>query len=321
MDQPQRRTRSTMSPSPTTSAACSGPAVGGQPRPSPTDASRILLKADESDGGLAWSDEAIRQALDIGLSTVARMPTLCRGGLGPPWSGTTPSRLQPPGRWRVRSPSGSLGLQCAADGPPTLDAAPAGRPAGCVSTSITSRTKPCARCSKTNLSLGKEGVVHSTPSQCRIRAPHGRCAGSVYAPSRRYPLVCFDETSKQLIGETRRPLPAEARSTRALRLEYAQRGGEPVHVLRPCTTGATLSRTEHRTKQDWAYCMRPRRCPLPRRRPIRLVEDNLNTHDPAALYEVFEPARKSSASWIGWSSITRPSMAAGSTWLRSNSAS
>ncbi len=41
---------------------------------------RILLKADRATGS-AWSDEAIRQALDIGLSTVARTPTLCRGGL------------------------------------------------------------------------------------------------------------------------------------------------------------------------------------------------------------------------------------------------
>ena len=49
--------------------------------------------------------------------------------------------------------------------------------------------------------------------------------------------------------------------------------------------------TERRTKQDWAYCMRDLvDVHFPDAVRIRLVEDNLNTHDPAALYEAFAPA-------------------------------
>ncbi len=121
----------------------------------------------------------------------------------------------------------------------------------------------------------------------------------------RYLLVCFDETSKQLIGETRRPLPAEPGQPERYDYEYVRNGVANLFMFfAPLHNWRHVKPTEHRTKQDWAYRMRDLvDVHFPDAVRIRLVEDNLNTHDPAALYEVFEPAKRI---LIGWSSITSP---------------
>jgi len=108
----------------------------------------------------------------------------------------------------------------------------------------------------------------------------------------RYPQVCFDETSKQLIGETRTPLPAEPGQPERYDYEYVRNGVANLFMFfAPLHNWRHVKVTEHRTKADWAYCMRDLvDVHFPDAVRIRLVEDNLNTHDPAALYEVFEPA-------------------------------
>jgi hypothetical protein len=69
--------------------------------------------------------------------------------------------------------------------------------------------------------------------------------------------------------------------------------------------------TDRRTKVDYAQCMRDLVDELlPDAVRIRVVQDNLNTHTPAALYEVLR-LRKPSALWINWSSTTRPSTGVG----------
>jgi len=108
----------------------------------------------------------------------------------------------------------------------------------------------------------------------------------------RYPLVCFDETSKQLIGATRTPLPAEPGQPERYDYEYVRNGVANLFMFfAPLHNWRHVKVTEHRTKEDWAYCMRDLvDVHFPDAVRIRLVEDNLNTHDPSALYEVFEPA-------------------------------
>ena len=108
----------------------------------------------------------------------------------------------------------------------------------------------------------------------------------------RYPQVCFDETSKQLIGETRLPLPAQPGQPERYDYEYVRNGVANVFMFfAPLHNWRHVKVTEHRTKLDWAYCMRDLvDVHFPDAVKIRLVEDNLNTHEPAALYEVFEPA-------------------------------
>ena len=80
---------------------------------------------------------------------------------------------------------------------------------------------------------------------------------------------------------------------------------EPLRGWRHVTVSA------RRTRIDWAHCIKDLLdvC-YPDAEQIVLVQDNLNTHTPASLYEAFEPPRRSG--WpIGWSCTTRPSMGAG----------
>jgi hypothetical protein len=105
------------------------------------------------------------------------------------------------------------------------------------------------------------------------------------------PLVCMDETSKQLVNETRRRIaPAPGRAAR-VDYEYERNGVCNLFVFsEPLTGWRSVSVTERRTKADWA---RQIKALLDGRHPeaeqVTLVLDNLNTHTGAALYEVFEP--------------------------------
>jgi hypothetical protein len=107
----------------------------------------------------------------------------------------------------------------------------------------------------------------------------------------RYPQVCFDETSKQLIGETRTPLPAQPAQPERYDYEYVRNGVVNLFMFfAPLSNWRHAKVTKRRTKEDWAHCMRDLvDLHFPEALRIRLVEDNLNTHDPAALYEVFAP--------------------------------
>jgi len=106
------------------------------------------------------------------------------------------------------------------------------------------------------------------------------------------PLVCFDETSKQLVGETRQPIPAAPGQAERYDYEYQRNGVSNLFMFfAPLEGWRHVKVTDRRTKADWAYCMRDLvDVHFPTAVLIRVVEDNLNTHRPAALYEVFEPA-------------------------------
>jgi hypothetical protein len=106
------------------------------------------------------------------------------------------------------------------------------------------------------------------------------------------PVVCFDETSKQLIEDVRLPLPATP--GQAMRQDYAyQRNGTRNLFIffEPLRGWRHLHSTAQRTRADFAQCMRWLvDCAYPQARCIHLVLDNLNTHCAASLYETFEPA-------------------------------
>ena len=108
----------------------------------------------------------------------------------------------------------------------------------------------------------------------------------------RYPTVCLDETSKQLISEIATPLPAEPGQPARYDYEDERNGVQNLFMFFcPLQTWRHVKVTERRTKTDWAECMRELVDELlPEAECIRLVQDNLNTHVPAALYEVFAPA-------------------------------
>lgn len=106
------------------------------------------------------------------------------------------------------------------------------------------------------------------------------------------PVVCFDESSKQLIGETRTPLPAEPGQPERYDTEYVRNGVRNLFMFfAPLLTWRHVKVTAQRTKLDWAHCMRELVDEyFPHATCIRVVMDNLNTHNLAALYEVFPPA-------------------------------
>ena len=111
-----------------------------------------------------------------------------------------------------------------------------------------------------------------------------------YDPTR--PKVNFDETNKQLIQETRQPLPARPGQPQRYDYEYARNGTRNLFLfVEPQTGWRHVQVTEQRTKLDFAHAMQWLVDEgYPEATVIRVVLDNLNTHKIASLYEAFEPA-------------------------------
>lgn len=110
-----------------------------------------------------------------------------------------------------------------------------------------------------------------------------------------YPTVCFDEARKQLIAETRRPLPAKPGQVKRCDYEYERRGTRSLLMFfEPLTGQRHVEVTHRRTKQDWAHAMQWLvDVAYPDAVRIRVVLDNLNTHTFSSLYETFPPAEAS----------------------------
>jgi hypothetical protein len=106
------------------------------------------------------------------------------------------------------------------------------------------------------------------------------------------PVVCLDETSKQLIGEVQTPVAAAPGQPAHYDYEYVRKGVANVFMIfEPLAGQREVEVTDRRTKKDWAMCVRRIADEMyPAAEKIVLVEDNLNTHSPASLYEAFPPA-------------------------------
>jgi transposase len=108
----------------------------------------------------------------------------------------------------------------------------------------------------------------------------------------RRPVVCFDETPRQLIGESRVPLPTEPARPARVDYEYRRNGTANVFMFldahRPWRHAKV---TDHRASSDFAECMRDLvDVHYPHADRIRVVLDNLSTHSPSALYDTLPPA-------------------------------
>ena len=105
-------------------------------------------------------------------------------------------------------------------------------------------------------------------------------------------LVCLDETSKQLVQETRQPCPAQPGAPLACDCEYQRNGVSNLFMLfAPLEGWRRVEVRERRTRTGWAEVVRKLVDEdYPGRKRIVLVMDNLNTHHPSSLYEAFEPA-------------------------------
>ena len=109
----------------------------------------------------------------------------------------------------------------------------------------------------------------------------------------RFPLICFDETPVQLIRETRQSLPVKSGYPERYDYEYHREGTANLFMFfAPLLNWRHIKITDHRTKADWAVCMdEVVHQHFPNAERCVLVEDNLNIHTPAALYECFQPAK------------------------------
>jgi hypothetical protein len=106
-----------------------------------------------------------------------------------------------------------------------------------------------------------------------------------------YPIVCFDESSKQLVAEKRTPVPAKPGQLERYDYEYQRNGVRNLFLFfSPLASWRHIKVTERRTHIEWADCMKDLvDVHFPDAIRIRLIQDNLNTHNPVFLYNVFEP--------------------------------
>jgi transposase len=115
-------------------------------------------------------------------------------------------------------------------------------------------------------------------------------------PDRKRPVICFDESPVQLIGEVRQPIPAKPGQLERYDCEYQRNGTANLFVFvdahRPWRK---VKVTESRASVDFAACMRDLvDVHFPKAERIRVVLDNLSTHSAGALYQAFpaEEARR-----------------------------
>jgi hypothetical protein len=107
-----------------------------------------------------------------------------------------------------------------------------------------------------------------------------------------YPVVCVDETSKQLIAETRVPIPAKPGRPARHDYEYERNGTANLFMMfAPLEGWRRVKVTDRHTALDYAQVLKELSdTHFPKAKRIILVQDNLNTHKPASLYEAFPAA-------------------------------
>ena len=107
------------------------------------------------------------------------------------------------------------------------------------------------------------------------------------------PLVCLDETSKQLIAETRVPIAAKPGQPGRHDYEYRRNGTANLFMMfAPLEGWRHVKVTDRHTALDYAQVLKELSdTHFPGSEKIVLVQDNLNTHKPASLYEAFPPAQ------------------------------
>jgi DDE superfamily endonuclease len=105
-----------------------------------------------------------------------------------------------------------------------------------------------------------------------------------------FPVVCMDETPRQLIRETRTPLSAGPHEPERYDYEYERCGVCNVFMACEPLAGKRMTKvTERKAKTDWAQFLQDIAQRYTNARKITLVMDNLNTHSPGALYQAFLP--------------------------------
>ena len=122
----------------------------------------------------------------------------------------------------------------------------------------------------------------------------------------RYPVVCMDESPKQLIAETKTPIAAAPGRPCRSDYEYRRCGVCNIFMANEPLAGKRMVKiTERKTKRDWAQFLEEIASEYQEAEKITLVMDNLNTHTPGALYETFCP-REAKALWDRFEFVYTP---------------
>ncbi|KAB2851018.1 MAG: IS630 family transposase [Hyphomicrobiaceae bacterium] len=259
---------------------------------------RILLKADQAEGGPGWFDAEIVEALDTNLTMVSRTreKLVCEGleavltrkkretpPTPPIFDGEAQAKLTalacsepPPGhaRWTIRLLAEHV---------------------------VERKIVPAAHFNTVGRALKKNDLKPHLTDYWVI-PPKANAAFvaamedvlDVYTrphdPAR--PLVCLDETSKQLVAETRQREAMQPGQPARHDYEYKRNGTANLFMLfAPLGGWRHVEVTERRTAVDYAKILRDLAdIHFPGASKIVLVQDNLNTHTPASLYEAFPPA-------------------------------
>jgi len=122
----------------------------------------------------------------------------------------------------------------------------------------------------------------------------------------RYPVVCMDESPKQLIAETKVPIPASPGQPARHDYEYRRCGVCNIFMsCEPLAGKRMVKTTERRTRRDWACFLEEIADQYKEAEKITLVMDNLNTHAPGSFYETFQPD-KAKALWDRFEFVYTP---------------
>jgi transposase len=109
--------------------------------------------------------------------------------------------------------------------------------------------------------------------------------------SKDFPVVCMDESPKQLIEEMRPSTTVKPGREARVDYEYIRHGVVNIFMANEPLKGARLVEvTESKTKKDWALFVKRIAEEYPKAKRITLVMDNFKTHNASALYETFEPS-------------------------------
>jgi len=120
------------------------------------------------------------------------------------------------------------------------------------------------------------------------------------------PVVCMDESPKQLIAETRIPIPTSPGKPEKHDYEYERRGMCNVFLaFEPLAGKRIVEVTERKTKKDWAYFIKNIADQYETSEKITLIMDNFNTHGPGSFYDAFPPD-KARALWDRFNFVYTP---------------
>jgi hypothetical protein len=122
----------------------------------------------------------------------------------------------------------------------------------------------------------------------------------------KHPVVCMDESPKQLIGETKTPIEAKPGSLEKFDYEYERKGVCNIFMSNEPLSGKRYVKvTEKKKQEDWALFVKEIAEQYPEAEKITLVMDNYETHKPGSLYETF-PAEEAKSIWEKFEFVYTP---------------